>query len=77
MQTPTTEAGAPNDYGLLQLLQEVRTDGGVVQYFVCYDCLDLVEREAGSTHVHDCPATSVPPHRDGGTEREVSTLTQL
>lgn len=55
MQTPTSNAGKPNDYGLLQLLQEVRPDGGVVQYFVCHDCLDLVERQTGSMDVHDCP----------------------
>jgi hypothetical protein len=57
MQAATTNTGEPNDYGQLLLLQEVRNaDSRVVQYFVCNDCLDLVERKAGSIHVHDCPA---------------------
>jgi hypothetical protein len=56
MQTPTSDASEPNESGLLQLVQETRNDGGVVQHFVCGDCLDLVEREAGSSDTHDCPA---------------------
>jgi hypothetical protein len=65
MQTSTSSASQPNDYGLLLLLQEVRNDkGSVVQHFVCYDCLDLVERETGSVCVHDCA-----PRRDATTLR--------
>ena len=56
MQTPGTNGGESNDYGLLQLLQEARSDGEVVQHFVCEDCLDLVERPSGSMDVHRCPA---------------------
>jgi hypothetical protein len=64
MQTSTSGASQPNDYGLLLLLQEVRTgEGPAVQHFVCYDCLDLVERETGSTHVHDCPAMTQQARR--------------
>ncbi len=60
MPTSTSRASQPTDYGLLLLLQEVRNDKGpVVQHFVCYDCLDLVEREVGSASVHDCA-----PQRD-------------
>jgi hypothetical protein len=45
----------PNDDSSLLLLQEVGNDeGNVVRYFVCSDCLDLVEMEAGSVQVHDC-----------------------
>ncbi len=48
MQAATTNTGEPNDYGQLLLLQEVRNaDSRVVQYFVCNDCLDLVEKEGG------------------------------
>jgi hypothetical protein len=54
MQTPGTNGGESNDYGLLQLLEEVQTDGEVVQHFVCQDCLDLVERTAGSIEDHQC-----------------------
>jgi hypothetical protein len=51
--TPVTVQ--PNDYGLLLLLQEVRNEEDpVVQYFGCYDCLDLVGRETGLIHVHEC-----------------------
>jgi hypothetical protein len=48
----------------LLLLQEVRNDEGpAVQHFVCYDCLDLVERKAESTDVHDCPAVTQQARR--------------
>jgi hypothetical protein len=55
LQTSASSAVEPNDYGLLLLLQQVRNDDSpIVQYFVCSDCLDLVESETGSGHVHDC-----------------------
>jgi hypothetical protein len=62
MPALTTNAGEPNDYGLLHLLTRDRSDGRAVQYFVCHECLDLVETESGSIHDHDCA-----PDRDGET----------
>ena len=58
MQTPETDAGESNDYALLHLLEEAGSDGGVVQHFVCQDCLDLVERPAGSTEDHHCSGSA-------------------
>lgn len=56
MQTPATDAGETNDSSLLFLREVPNDDGGLVQHFVCSDCLNLVETEAGSTNSHDCPA---------------------
>jgi hypothetical protein len=63
MPTPTINAGEPHDYGLLHLLTDAQSDGRAVQYFVCYDCLKLVESKAGSIHVHDCPAMTQQARR--------------
>jgi hypothetical protein len=54
MLSPTTNATTPNRYNLLHLLQETRSDGGIVQYFVCSECLELVEEQANSTGAHNC-----------------------
>ncbi len=55
MQTPVTGAGEPNsDNALMHLLTEIRSDGDVVQYFVCFDCLDLIERKSESIVAHEC-----------------------
>jgi hypothetical protein len=56
MPTLTTNAGEPSDYDLLHLLTEAQSDGRAIQHFVCFNCLDLVQREAGSIHVHNCLA---------------------
>lgn len=56
MQDTMPNTSGPSAYGLLHLLTQARSDGRVDHYFVCCDCLDLVERAAGSIDEHDCPA---------------------
>ena len=54
MQSRVTSAGDANAYNLLHLLTEAGRGGRPVQHFVCLDCLELVEKRAGSTGGHRC-----------------------
>lgn len=77
MQTPITNTGEPDDYGLIHLLTEAWSDGRTVQYLVCQDCLDLVEREAGSTGIHDCSATACFFTEPGRRDAQPTAFSQL
>jgi hypothetical protein len=64
MTISSGKASEPSsDYALIGLATEARTDGSSVQHFVCYECGDLVEREAGSGGVHRCFATAQESER--------------
>lgn len=71
MVTRTSHPPKPYDYDLLHLLTETEAGGRVVQHFVCFNCLELVESGAGIA-LHDC---LMPTHDLGasGNSRVIST----
>lgn len=72
MPALTTNPSEPNDYGLLLIFQETGGDDGPdVHHFVCSECLDLVESQAGSRSDHDCQA------RQSRSSRELNTRSQI
>ena len=71
MKTASSSTAQTNEYNLLHLLTEVRSDGEAVEHFVCLDCMELAEKSAETEGViHVCPATSFrggyPPSQAGG-----------
>jgi hypothetical protein len=59
MQSQEISASGPHDSRLLHLLTHMDSGSRLItRYFVCTDCLDLVERTAEATQGHACPANA-------------------
>ena len=59
MTISSAKTGEPDsDYALLHLATEAGTGGPPVEHFVCYECHELVEIEAGSKDIHRCSANT-------------------
>lgn len=58
MSSASVSTAPTNEYQLLHLLTEVRSDGRAVKHFVCLYCLELTEKGPETEGaIHECPAT--------------------